>query len=64
MQVCTLRKPERDIWAVADIQVPLDAPQDVKDLVMACRQKDPKERPTIEEVCEILDRICEDTAGF
>lgn len=55
-QVCTLRKPERNVWAVSDI-TPADAPQAVKDLALACQRKDPKARPTIAEVCDTLDKI-------
>ena len=54
-QVCTLATPTRDLWAV-DIE-PSDAPQAVKDLVIACRQPNPRDRPKIGEVCEILDEI-------
>ena len=35
--------------------MPEDAPQAVVDLIIACRQDDPKLRPTIGEVCRVLD---------
>lgn len=57
LQVCTLMKPTRDIWGIAQIRVPEDAPQSVLDLIHACLQQDPKARPTAGQVCDTLDRI-------
>ena len=55
--MCTLHKPDRDIWGTCNIRVPEDAPQAVVDLIKACRHNDPRQRPTIAEVCDMIDNI-------
>ena len=55
MQVCTLAKPDRDIWGTAPICVPEDAPMEVVNLIKACRNHDPRKRPDIGEICDLLE---------
>ena len=42
---------------IDDIRVPEDAPQAVKDLMVACRSENPKDRPMIGGICDILDNV-------
>ena len=56
-QVCTGRKRYFDL-SVRDIRVPKDAPQEVVDLIEACRFQDPSIRPEITEVADRLENIC------
>ena len=56
VQICTLRKPSRDAWA-GDVSVPEDAPQEIVDLIGVCRSEEPKDRPTIAEVCQIVNNL-------
>ena len=56
MQICTLKRPSREVYA-GEIRVPEDAPQEVVDLMIACRSENPRDRPMIGRVCDILDSL-------
>ena len=51
-----MRKPSRDAW-VGDVLVPEEAPQEIVELIKACRSEEPKDRPTIAEVCQIVNNL-------
>ena len=55
--VFSMSKPVRDIWNEATIRVPEDAPQDIVDLIKACRKHDPRQRPGIEKICDFFDNM-------
>lgn len=54
LQVCTLRRPSRNMQA-QDVSSPDQAPPDLVSLIEDCRAEKPENRPTIEEVCERLE---------
>ena len=56
MQVCTLKRPTREISS-ADIVVPKQAPLELVRLMEACRTDDPLQRPSIGEVYDCLEQI-------
>ena len=56
LKVCTLERPTRDISS-ADIQCPGQAPVELIRLMEACRKENPRERPSVGDVCDSLENI-------
>ena len=56
MQICTLKIPKREAQN-ADISVPLRAPQAIADLMAACHQDNPRDRPRIGHICDTLESL-------
>ena len=56
MQICTLKIPTREAKE-ADITVPKQAPQAIADLMAACHQGNPKDRPRMGHICDILESL-------
>ena len=59
VQICTLKMPTREASAT-DILVPSQAPQAIVDLMAACRQDNPKDRPRIGHICDVLEALDND----
>ena len=60
MQICTLKIPTREAKE-ADIMVPRQAPQAIADLMAACHQSNPRDRPRIGDICDILESLDDKT---
>ena len=41
--------------SIDEVKVPDHAPEKIVSLIRACREAQPADRPTIQEVCEILE---------
>ena len=55
LKVCTLERPTRDISS-AEIQCPGQAPVELVRLMEACRKENPRERPSMGDVCDTLEK--------
>ena len=42
---------------ITEIIVPNEAPAELVDLIRACRADDPADRPTMGEICDLLENI-------
>ena len=56
LQICTLQRPTREA-SPGDIRVPEQAPQVIVDLMAACRNHNPKDRPSIGAICALLEEL-------